>query len=96
MFHFSEQVHDQYTRFHQQYFEQWTAFEQFYAILESSKKLELPHRYFLSQFLLDVNIKQERNDMFNHTVHQANTPGYLNMKISDQFICYVFLFFFVS
>lgn len=66
---------EQYSRFQQQLFEQWTPFEQFYAIIESSKKLQLPHRYFLSQFLLHVSIEQENNDMFSHTVHQANTPG---------------------
>lgn len=74
MSHLSEQFHEQYSRFQQQ-FEQWSPFEQCYASVELSKKLQLSYRYFLSQFLVHVNLKSDSNEMFNHTVHQANTPG---------------------
>lgn len=75
MFNLSEQFHDQYVRFQQVYSDQWTPFEQFYVLTELSKKLQLHYRYFLAQFLLHVNLQQDNNDMFNHTIHQANTPG---------------------
>lgn len=83
MFNLSEQFHDQYTRLQQQYSEQWTPFEQFYSTMELSKKLQLHYRYFLTQFLLHVNLQQENNEMFNHTVHQANTPAILACLLSD-------------
>jgi hypothetical protein len=73
----SEKFHEQDNRIQQQ-FDEWTPFEQFYASVELTKKLQLSYRYFLSQLLFQTNNHQENNDMFRHTVHQANTPGRKN------------------
>jgi hypothetical protein len=70
----SEKFHEQYNRI-QQNFDEWTPFEQFYASVECTKRLQLSYRYFLSQLLFQPNHQQENNDMFHHTIHQANTPG---------------------
>jgi hypothetical protein len=70
----SDKFHEQYNRI-QQNFDEWTPFEQFYASVELNKKLQLSYRYFLSQLLFQPNNQQENNDMFHHTIHQANTPG---------------------
>ena len=70
----SEKFHEQYNKMQQQ-FDEWTPFEQFYGSVELTKKLHLSYRYFLSQLLYQTNNQQENNDMFHHTVHQANTPG---------------------
>lgn len=70
----SEKFHEQYNRIQQQ-FDEWTPFEQFYASTELTKKLQLSYRYYLSQYLVQTNNQQENNDMFHHTIHQANTPG---------------------
>lgn len=74
MLAFSEKFRDQDNRIQQQ-FDEWTPFEQIYASVELTKKLQLSYRYFLSQLLTYTNNQQENNDMFLHTVHQANAPG---------------------
>jgi hypothetical protein len=75
----SEKFSEQYNRIQQQ-FDEWTPFEQFYASVEITKKLQLSYRYFLSQLLYQTNNQQENNDMFRHTIHQANTPGKIKLK----------------
>lgn len=70
----SEKFHEQYSRLQEQ-FDEWTPMEQFYALLGLSKKLQISYRYFLSQLLSQTNNQSENNDMFHHTIHQANTPG---------------------
>lgn len=70
----SEKLHEDFGHIQQQ-FEQWTPFEQFYFCFELTKKLRLSYRYFLSQLIHQTTTKKENNDMFHHTVHQANTPG---------------------
>ena len=70
----SEKFHEQNTNLHQQ-FDEWTPFEQFYASFDLTKKLQLSYRYFLSQLLFQTNNQKENNDMFHHTIHQANAPG---------------------
>ena len=70
----SEKFHEQDNQIQQQ-FDAWTPFEQIYASVELTKKLQLSYRYFLSQLLTHYSNHQENSDMFHHTVHQANTPG---------------------
>jgi hypothetical protein len=70
----SEKFYEQYNRIQQQ-FDEWTPFEQFYASIELTKKLHISYRYFLSQLLFQASNQQENNDMFHHTIHQANAPG---------------------
>ena len=67
----TEKFHEQHNRFQKQ-FDEWTPFEQFYASIELTKKLKLSYRYFLSQLLFQINNQQENNDMFHHTIDQAN------------------------
>ncbi|CAF0977083.1 unnamed protein product [Rotaria sordida] len=78
----SEKFHEQDNRFQQQ-FDEWTPFEQIYASVELTKKLQLSYRYFLSQLLSQTNNQQENNDMFHHTIHQANAPAILACLLSD-------------
>ncbi|CAF3238633.1 unnamed protein product [Rotaria sp. Silwood2] len=78
----SEKFNEQDNRFQQQ-FDEWTPFEQIYASVELTKKLQLSYRYFLSQLLSKTNNQQENNDMFHHTVHQANAPAILACLLSD-------------
>jgi hypothetical protein len=75
----SEKFPEQYNRIQQQ-FDEWTPFEQFYGSVELTKKLQLSYRYFLSQLLYQANNQQENNDMFRHTIHQANTPGKIKFE----------------
>jgi len=70
----SEKFHEQYNPIYQQ-FDKWTPFEQFYALFQLTKNLQLSYRYFLSQLLFQTHNQKENNDMFQHTIHQANTPG---------------------
>ncbi|UJR31471.1 hypothetical protein I4U23_018960 [Adineta vaga] len=77
-----EKFQEQYNRVQQQ-FDEWTAFEQIYVSMELTKKLPISHRYFLSQFLYQPNNQLEHNDMFHHTIHQANTPAILACLLSD-------------
>jgi hypothetical protein len=72
----SEKFHERNNRI-QQEFDDWTPFEQLYASVDLTKKLHLSYRYFLSQLLYQTNNQQENNDMFHHTIHQANAPGKL-------------------
>ena len=74
MFNFSEKFQEQFNHVQQQ-FDKWTTFEQMYASVDLTKKLSMPYRYFLSQLLCQMNSQVENNDMFHHTVHQANAPG---------------------
>ncbi|CAF0998317.1 unnamed protein product [Adineta ricciae] len=82
MFNFSEKFQEQFSHVQQQ-FDKWTAFEQMYASVDLTKKLSMPYRYFLSQFLCQMNSQVENNDMFHHTVHQANAPAILACLLSD-------------
>jgi hypothetical protein len=75
----SEKFHEQYNRIQEQ-FDEWTPLEQLYASIELTKKLQLSYRYFLSQLLFQATNQQENNDMFHHTIHQANTPGKIIKK----------------
>ena len=86
----SEKFHEQYNRIQQQ-FDEWTPFEQLYAIVELTKKLQISYRYFLIQ-LYQTNNQQENNDMFHHTVHQANTPG----KKTNKKLIKSYIFFFLA
>ena len=58
----------------QQQFKEWTAFEQLYATVELTRTFQSSYRYFLLQ-LFQTNIQYENNDMFNHTVDDANASG---------------------
>ncbi len=79
----SEKFHEQYNSIYQQ-FDEWTPFEQFYASFQLTKNLQLSYRYFLSQLLFQTHNQKENNDMFQHTIHQANTPGKNEKKIFKQ------------
>ena len=70
----SEKFHAQFVRVQEQ-FDEWTATDQFSALLGLSRKLQISHRYFLSQLLAQNNNQSENNEMFHHMIHQANTPG---------------------
>ncbi len=87
----SEKFQEQYNRIQQQ-FDEWTPFEQFFASVELTKKLQLSYRYFLSQLLFQVNNHQENNDMFHHTIHQANTPGRMKNNNIKKKKLFLFLF----
>lgn len=76
----------------QQQFDEWTPFEQLYSLVELTKKLQLSYRYFLSQLLTQSNNQQENNDMFYHTVHQANTPGRIKSNFDSVFEVLALLF----
>lgn len=89
----SDKFHEQYNRVQQQ-FDEWTPFEQFYASIELTKKLQLSYRYYLSQCLFQTNNQQDNNDMFYHTIHQANTPGKNKKRIKFLFIHFLFCFYF--
>ncbi|CAF1056677.1 unnamed protein product [Adineta steineri] len=78
----SEKFHEQYNLIQQQ-FDEWTPFEQFYALVELTKKIHLSYRYFLSQLLSQTNNQLENNDMFHHTIHQANAPAIVACLLSD-------------
>ncbi|CAF3737782.1 unnamed protein product [Rotaria sp. Silwood1] len=78
----SEKFHEQNNHFQQQ-FDEWSPFEQIYASVELTKKLQLSYRYYLLQLLSQTNNQQENNDMFHHTVHQANTPAIIVCLLSD-------------
>ena len=58
----------------QQQFKEWTPFEQLYASVELTRTFQSSYRYFLLQ-LFQTNIQYENNDMFNHTVDDANASG---------------------
>jgi hypothetical protein len=58
----------------QQQYKEWTPFEQLYATVELTRAFQPSYRYFLSQ-LFQTNIQYENNDMFTHTVDDANAPG---------------------
>jgi hypothetical protein len=73
MLNLSENFQQQFTLVQQQ-FNQWRPFEQLYASIELTRILQLSYRHYLAQFLQN-EIQCENNEMFNHTVDQANTPG---------------------
>ena len=64
----------------QKQFQEWTHLEQLHAVVELTRTFQLSYRYFLSQ-LFQAHIQYENNDLFNHTVDGANTPGKLQEKI---------------
>lgn len=72
MINLSEQYHEQFHHIQQQ-FNQWKPFEQLYAIVELSRKLQIYHRHYLSQYLQN-EILHENDEIFNLTVDEANTP----------------------
>lgn len=73
MINLSEQYHEQFLHIQQQ-FNQWKPFEQLYAIVELSRKLQIYHRHYLSQYLQN-EILHENDEIFNLTVDEANTPS---------------------
>jgi hypothetical protein len=75
----SEKFPEQFNRVQQQ-LNEWTPFEQLYAIVELTHKFQISYRHFLIQ-LFQANIQNENNIMFNHTVDDANSPGKNKKKI---------------
>lgn len=69
----SEKFLEQFHRIQQQ-FKDWTSFEQLYATVEFTRTFQITYQHFLIQ-LYQVNIQNENNIMFNHTVDDANSPG---------------------
>lgn len=69
----SEKFSEQYSRIEQQ-LKSLTQFEQLYTIVEFTSTFQLSYQHFLLQ-LFQANIQCENNDMFNHTVDDANAPG---------------------
>ena len=69
----SEKFPEQFARVQQQ-FKEWSHLDQLYATVELTRTFQLSYRHFLSQ-LYQGNIQNENNDMFNHTVDDANAPG---------------------
>jgi len=69
----SEKFPEQFNRVQQQ-LNEWTPFEQLYAIVELTRTFQISYRHFLIQ-LFQANIQNENNIMFNHTVDDANSPG---------------------
>lgn len=83
----SEKFTEQFARVQQQ-FKEWSQLDQLYATMELTRTFHLSYRHFLLQ-LLQVNIQQENNDMFNHTVDDANAPG-IYTKSKRIFILFFF------
>jgi hypothetical protein len=58
----------------QQQFQEYTSFEQLSTIVELTRSLQISYQHFLMQ-LLQINVQNENDVMFNHTVDDANSPG---------------------
>jgi hypothetical protein len=69
----SENFPEQFARVQQQ-FKEWSPLDQLCATVELTRTFQSSYRHFLLQ-LFQCNIQQENNDMFNHTVDDANAPG---------------------
>lgn len=71
----------------QQLFKTCTPLEQLYTTIELTRTLQISYQHFLIQ-LFQINIKNENNVLFNHTLGNANSPGMnLSQSISIVFIC---------
>ncbi|CAF3653537.1 unnamed protein product [Rotaria sp. Silwood1] len=77
----SEKFSEQYSRIQQQ-FKEWTQFEQLSAIVELTRTFQSSYHYFLLQ-LFQTNIQYENDDMFNHTVDDANSPDIVKCLLSN-------------
>ncbi|CAF0991050.1 unnamed protein product [Rotaria magnacalcarata] len=77
----SEKFADQFSRIQQQ-FKELTQFEQLYAIVELTRTFQLSYHHFILQ-LFQANIQCENNDMFNHTVDDANAPDIVVCLLSN-------------
>ncbi|CAF3134917.1 unnamed protein product [Rotaria sp. Silwood2] len=77
----SEKFSEQFSRIQQQ-FKEWTPFEQLCTIVELTRTFQSSYHYFLLQ-LLQVNIQYENDDMFNHTVDDANAPDIVTCLLSN-------------
>lgn len=73
MFHLSDKFHEQFSHVYQQ-FNEWKPFERLYAAVELTRTLQISYCYFLSQYYQN-QIHFANNEIFNHTVDEANTPG---------------------
>jgi hypothetical protein len=80
MFNLSDKFHEQFTHIQQQ-FNEWKPFEQLCATIELTRSLQPSYSYFLSQFFQN-QIQSENNDIFHHTVDEANTPSKINTSDS--------------
>lgn len=58
----------------QQQFKEYAPFEQLCAIVELTRSFQISYQHFLIQ-LYQINIHNENDVMFNHTVEDANSPG---------------------
>ncbi|CAF1158366.1 unnamed protein product [Rotaria sordida] len=77
----SEKFSEQFSRIQQQ-FKEWTQFEQLCAIVELTRTFQSSYHYFLLQ-LFQTNIQYENDDMFNHTVDDANGPDIVGCLLSN-------------
>lgn len=69
----SENFTEQFLRIQQQ-FKDCTQFEQLYIVVELTRTFQSSYQHFLIQ-LFQAHIQRENNDMFNHTVDDANASG---------------------
>ncbi len=58
----------------QQQLKECTSFEQLCTMVELTRSLQISYQHFLMQ-LLQINVQNENDVMFNHTVDDANSPG---------------------
>ena len=58
----------------QQLFKTCTPLEQLCTTIELTRSLQISYQHFLIQ-LFQINIQNDNNIMFNHTVEDANSPG---------------------
>ncbi|CAF3195656.1 unnamed protein product [Rotaria socialis] len=77
----SEKFADQYSRIQQQ-FKELAQFEQLYTVVELTRTFQVSYRHFILQ-LFQATIQCENNDMFNHTVDDANAPDIVACLLSN-------------
>ena len=67
----------------QQAFKTCSPFEQLCATIELTRSLQISYQHFLIQ-LFQINIQNENDIMFNHTVENANSPGKSSLSLSHR------------